>query len=134
MLTLRNNFTPAQRRLNNIFDDFFTSPLLMDFNPLPAFNKEYTTDETDTSYNLEFPIPGLSKEDIKIEAKGKNLSVSYEAKDENKKSFFSTSFKKTFLIPENVDANKIKATSLDGILRIDLPKKKDSKTKIIEIQ
>ena len=133
MLTLGNNFTPAQRRFTDLFDDFFTTPFLMDFNPVSTIKKEFVTDETDTSYNLEFAVPGLSKEDVKIETKGKHITVSYEAKGDNKNSFFATSFKKTFLIPENVDANKIKASTSNGILKIDLPKKKDSKARIIEV-
>ena len=133
MLTFSNNFTPAQRRFTDLFDDFFTTPFLMDINPVPAMKKEYVTDETDTSYDLQFAVPGLSKEDVKIQTKENQLLVSYEAKDKNENSFFSTSFKKTFIIPENVEASKIKATSLNGILRIDLPKKKDSKARAIEV-
>ena len=132
MLTFSNNFTPAQRRFTDLFDDFFTTPFLMDLNPVSTIKKEFVTDETDTSYNLEFAVPGLSKEDVKIESKGKHLTVSYEAKGDNN-SFFATSFKKTVLIPENVDANKIKASTSNGILKIDLPKKKDSKARIIEV-
>ena len=136
MLTLRNNFLPTHTKLNlnNLLDDFFTSPLLSDWSLSNPIKNTFTTDETNSSYDVEIAIPGLSKKDIHIETKDRNLTVSYEAKNENKNSFISSSFKKTFLIPEDVNINKIKATTDNGILKIIFPKKENSKAKVIEVQ
>lgn len=141
MLTLRNNFLPINTKvnLNNILDDFFTSHFLQD---LPVFGWDlsrpykstFAIDETDSSYDMEIAIPGLSKKDILIETKDGDLTVSYEAKNGNQNSFMASSFKKIFKVPEDVNVNKIKATTDNGILKITFPKKESLKAKIIEVQ
>jgi HSP20 family protein len=132
MLTLRNGFLPTNTKLNNLLDDFFTYPLLTDWDIPNLTKSNFTTNETESSYEVELAIPGLSKEDIHIETKDGNLTISYETK--NKNSFISSSYKKSFIIPEDVNTNKIKATTDNGILKIVFPKKENSKAKIIEVQ
>jgi HSP20 family protein len=105
-------------------DDFYTGDFYGAYPPVNIVeNKE--------SYNVDLLVPGLNKEDFKINLEGKVLTVSAERaaeeKDENKKQlrreFSFRSFKRSFNLNETVDASKIEAKYENGILKLNLPKK-----------
>ena len=50
--------------------------------------------------------------------------------DTKEKSSVTTSFCRSFYIPENVNRDKIEANYKDGILTVSLPKQKEEKNKI----
>jgi HSP20 family protein len=87
-------------------------------------------DETEQGYNIEAEVPGVAKENIKIEVAGRLLTVSIEKKDDKETSDAKGSYRQRFhsfssksiQLPKNVDANNVDATCADGILRIGLKK------------
>ena len=89
-------------------------------------------DEGD-KYVMESELPGFEKEDIKLDINGSYLVISAEhekseeKKDENEKYIRRErrfgSYKRSFDISD-VDAEDISAEYKNGILIIDLPKKK----------
>jgi HSP20 family protein len=89
--------------------------------------------ETDRSYEMELVAPGLNKQDFHINVSRNLLTVSFEHKEENKEEDKSTgylrreysmnSFSRSFNLDDTVDAEKISAQYLDGVLRLSLPKK-----------
>jgi len=97
--------------------------------------------ETQEEYVFRLELPGIKKEDIKVEFDGDTLTITGERKEEKevKKENFHRierccgSFKRAFNIPKNVDANKIAANMKDGILELKVPKIEESKTKAIPI-
>lgn len=109
-------------------------------NTLPAVNIK----ENEINFKLEVYAPGLSKEDFKVEISQKTLSISCEKQFENeandeqysRKEFSSTSFKRTFNLPESVNSDAIQANYENGVLNISLPKREDALPKpkrVIEI-
>ncbi len=86
--------------------------------------------ENDKAFELEFAVPGMKKEDIKIDFKDHTLTISgerkFEKEDENvnyhTRETRYGSFQRSFYLPENVNDNKIKASYTDGILKIEVPK------------
>ena len=96
--------------------------------------------ENENSFELQLAVPGLNKEDFKIELNDRELAISGERKvsNEKKDKNFHTietqygSFYRSFQIPENVDGTKINAKYNNGILELTLPKdeKKVSKQSI----
>ena len=72
---------------------------------------------TPTSFKIELAAPGLNKEDFKIELKKDNLSVWAEKKvaqteeqeDYTRREFQYSSFARSFVLPEDIDAEKINA-------------------------
>ncbi|MCG8307872.1 MAG: Hsp20/alpha crystallin family protein [Cytophagales bacterium] len=122
----------------SFFDDFFTRDLF-DWSPakgssLPAVNIK----EDDNNYEIEVAVPGLKKEDFKVEIENDVLSVSSahdeksEVNEDNyqRREFRYASFKRTFALPENkVNGDKVKANYLDGVLHVTLPKKEEAKPK-----
>lgn len=121
------NYTPM---LRGFFDDFFR-PVGQDkpegnFMTMPAVNIK----EADGNFHLEVASPGLKKDDFKIDVEKGILTISAEkdhseeTKEDNytRREFRYASFKRSFQLPEGIKEEDIKATYLDGVLMIDLPK------------
>ncbi|MGX1929517.1 Hsp20/alpha crystallin family protein [Flagellimonas sp. 2504JD4-2] len=97
---------------------------------LPAVNIKDNTE----GFELELAVPGGKKDDFKVEVDNDILTISSEAKSENKetkenytrKEFTYSSFKRAFTLPETVDGSKIDAKYEDGILKVTLPKKEEA--------
>jgi HSP20 family protein len=97
--------------------------------------------ETENSYKIELAVPGLTKEDFKIELKKDNLSVwaekkveqTEEQKNYTRREFQYNSFARSFVLPEGIDAEKINAEYLNGILNITIGKKEQAKDEHKEI-
>jgi HSP20 family protein len=80
-------------------------------------------------------VPGMKKDDFTIQLNDKVLVISSENTNSVDNSnmrlneFNYSSFQRSFRVPETVELEKIKANYKNGILKIKLPKKKDSITK-----
>lgn len=100
--------------------------------------------EQEGTYQLDLNVPGRKKEDFTINLSNGILTISFEAKAETDKEtvkvlrreFGYKSFKRSFTIDEQIDAEKIEARYEDGILRLLLPKKVQVKegVKMITVQ
>jgi len=97
--------------------------------------------DTKDDYVVKLEIPGLSKEDVKVEVENDTLSVSGERKSDNgvKKDEIHWSeihngkFYRAFRLPKNIDAKKINASMKDGILELKVPKPEVKKPQNIPI-
>ena len=98
--------------------------------------------EDANSYNMELVAPGLSKDDFKIAVDNKKLTISSEKQSESKvqegdytrKEFSLNKFKRSFQLPDIVNEDEINAKQNNGILYVNIPKKKEiSNKKIKEI-
>jgi HSP20 family protein len=117
---------------NNVFDSLFTEALNKNHNvtKMPAVN----ISEDAESYKIEVAAPGLNKEDFQINVKKDTLSLWVEKKavegevkkDFNRKEFDFSSFARSFMLPETVDAEKIAAEYTNGVLYITIGKKDES--------
>ena len=91
--------------------------------------------ETDESYQLEFVAPGFEKADFTVNVDGGLLTVSAEKKEENesvnekliRREYHRRAFKRSFTIDEKIDATKIEASYVNGVLVLNLPKKEEVK-------
>lgn len=118
---------------NNVFDSLFSDALNKNHgvNKVPNVNIY----EGASEYKIELAAPGLAKEDFKIDLKKDNLSVWVEKKvedtdaqkDYTRKEFEYTSFARSFVLPDGVDADKISAEYINGILNITIGKKDEAK-------
>lgn len=98
--------------------------------------------ETDEDFNVKVEVPGIKREDVKINLENHVLSISGENKQENEekgKKFhrierYYGSFSRSFSLPENVDEDKIEAVFNDGLLTLRIPKTEVKKPKAIEIK
>jgi len=126
---INRNYVPAY------WDDFFNGSFFsatgnhFNRNTKPAVNVM----EEDNAYMIEVAVPGMSRKDIRIDLEDNVLTISYEHrenKEEKKRTymrreFSHASFKRSFELPETVDAEKIRARHDAGILSVELPKKEE---------
>jgi HSP20 family protein len=124
---------------NNVFDSLFSEALNKNLtvNKVPGVNIL----ETEQDYKIELAAPGLTKEDFQINLKKDTLSVWVEKKegeteikkDYTRKEFEYSSFARSFVLPESVNAESITAEYLNGILNITIGKD-DAKSQSKEIK
>jgi len=124
----------------NFFDAPFWPGLLfrngVHFQNLPATNIR----ETDEGFIVELAAPGLEKDDFQLDVNNGclEIKVEKEAESETKGEQFSrreysyNSFHRSFILPEKVLTEKIKAEYRDGVLKVLLPKVAEEKTKPIK--
>ncbi len=108
-----------------------------------AFMPTVNTREDEKSYTVEVDLPGIKKEDIKVNIDPENntLTISGERKFKNevKKDDYYTlesnygKFLRTFTLPENVNVEQIDAKSEDGVLNLTLPKIEKEQKEVKEI-
>ena len=151
LLARRNN---NQNWLNNWFDDdFFDTALMPRMNATaPAVNVKETAED----YTMEVAVPGLKKEWVRVNIDNEgNLKLAienkFEHKEENKdgkksdekhvhflrREFSYSNYEQTYVLPDDVDRNKISAKVADGVLTVVIPKevKEEQKTlKNIEVK
>lgn len=97
--------------------------------------------ETESGYLLNMDFPGVNKEDINIECTNGSLVVTAERKENHtikdstthRKESFVGHYRRSFRLPEGVDAERIEAHLESGVLSVALPKAEVSKAKKIEI-
>jgi HSP20 family protein len=126
--------------MTGMFDDFFTRDLSnwgLNNNSttnttLPAVNIR----ESPENYEVEMAAPGMTKDDFKIELDGNQLTISSEIESQqenNEDNKYSRkecyqSFQRIFQLPkEVVDADKIQARYVNGLLQLSIPKKEEAK-------
>lgn len=98
--------------------------------------------ETEKEIIVNAEIPGVDKKDIKVDAYENQLTISFEKKqekDEKDKNGWRIiersygSFSRTITLPQPVKSEGAKASYKDGVLKIVLPKQKETKTNSIKI-
>lgn len=136
----------TQNWLPSIFNDFFDNDWMVKANATaPAIN----VIESATDYKVEVAAPGMEKKDFNIHVNEDNdLVISMEKKEEKKddnkearylrREFSYSKFQQTLILPDDVDKDKINAKVDNGVLTIDLPKRKPEEvvksTKTIEVK
>jgi HSP20 family protein len=123
--------------LMSLFDDFGWT--FSDRRPWDQFAARCDIDEDDNHYVLSFDLPGVRKEDVKIELHDDVLTITGERKwDGRGNRRFSERgygrFQRSFSLPSTVDAGKVDAEFVDGVLRVSLPKAERAKPRQIEIR
>jgi HSP20 family protein len=86
--------------------------------------------ETEKAFEVHVAVPGMNKEDFKVEVNDNFLTVSGERKFTNEKkdkNYHSIetqygSFSRSFTLPDNADGSKINAKYNNGILELTIPK------------
>jgi HSP20 family protein len=128
-----NDFVPST--FSSLVDRFFNDSLMRTGGSV--FTPKVDVIENETSYEVQVAVPGLNKEDFKIEINENYLTVSGERKFTNEsqpggktgkeKNFHSIetnygSFSRSFTLPDNADGSKISAKYNNGILELVIPK------------
>ena len=124
-----NNVFPSL--INEFFNDDFGMNFLNRSHSVPSVNSL----ENNDSFEIDLAVPGMKKEDFTIELNDRVLVISSETsntmENDNMRlnEFNFSSFQRSFRVPDSVDQDKIKANYKNGILKIKLPKRKESISK-----
>lgn len=101
-----------------------------------TFTPKVNTREGAFAYHVDVDLPGVKKEDIKVDIKENVLTVSGErhSKEEIKeKEYYRVEssfgkFSRSFTLPDNVDVENIEAKSDNGVLEVVIPKLAEKET------
>ena len=139
---------PFEGSFSNLVDDLFTDlPVFIknEFNSLGRKDSApVNVQETANGYILEVVAPGFEKADFKIKLDQQVLTISAEKKSDTeskkdevlktiRREFTLSSFKRSFTLDEKIDATNIEATYINGLLRLNLPKREVVKASATEI-
>ncbi len=134
-------FKEMQRMIDRLFDEFpYEWPALSRrfdevIAPMDIF-------ETDKGYEIEAEVPGMKKEDIEVNVTDRVLTIKGEKVDERKEEKKGARilersygvFERSFTLPEDADPDKIEAKYDNGVLKLLIPKRPESKSKKVKIE
>jgi HSP20 family protein len=102
------------------------------FQPMTRHTHPTDVAEHNHAYTLTTDAPGYRPEDVKVELHDDILTItgstkSQECKEEEggivrRERYSSSSFRRAFRLPENVDSDAITAQLEQGVLRVTIPK------------
>ena len=137
-LPMINDFMGIRSIFDSFFDDAFLPGFFTVGNPIRADIRE-----TDKEYIIDAELPGVRKEDIKLDLRDDVLTIAVEHNEEIneerenyiRKERRRGSFSRSFYV-ENVKNEDVTAKFNNGILTVTLPKSVEAKRKgwNIEIQ
>lgn len=117
--------------ISNHFNPFFGldrfDPFTFSFTP----SIDESVKEKPVEYILEYSIPGIKKRNLKTRIENNHLIIEGKERTSSKKLFgkertvSESSFYRTFLLSEDMDTDRIKAKLTKGVLKINIPKKKE---------
>jgi HSP20 family protein len=89
--------------------------------------------EDKDNYFASFELPGVKKEDVKLELNNGLITVSAEKREKNGDTESSYSLTRSVSVPDGVNVEAIAAKLEDGILTVTLPKAEHRKPRTIAL-
>jgi HSP20 family protein len=132
------------RLFDTFLDDFFTpftntvSPRIFNEN----LNLKVDIYEKDDTVIIEAELPGVEKEDLFVDTKGKLVTLGGERKSDEKITDVNSyrrernygKFERSFNLPFEINTEKVTATFNNGILKLEIPKPEEETTSKVTIQ
>ncbi len=125
---------------NNLERDFFADSAWPQsrLEGLTEYAPAVDIEENEEMYMISADLPGIKRDDVKLDITGNSLKISGERSNEVKEEGYRERscgrFTRSFILPESVDTKKVEANFEDGVLRIVLPKTEVKKAQEIKIQ
>lgn len=140
--TSRGPLADLRREMDRLFDDFWSVPTNRSWSTTEReWNPACEVEESNDHYLLSLEMPGIPRDQIKLEVVDNQIMISGERHAESKKKETDQwyterhygKFQRTFTLPAGVDATKVEANYQDGILRVYVPKAESAKPRQIKI-
>jgi HSP20 family protein len=117
------------------------------FSGVPTFPNSNTpvvdVREEKDRYVLEAELPGMSEKDVDVHVEDNMLTIKSakeeEKEEKNEEGYLvrerrSRSFSRSFVLPRDVDRDKVEARFKNGLLTLSMPKTAESKARQIQIK
>jgi len=137
-----NELVSLRERMNRVFDDSLFRPDRRE-DPLAmgTWSPDLDMFEKDDQVVIKAELPGLEKKDISLDLTNGVLTLKGERKHENevkeenyyRREMSCGKFIRSFSLPGDVDADKIKAEFQNGLLTVEVPKPEEHKPKQIPV-
>lgn len=136
---------PFSKTLTNVVDEFISGlPGLLNEEVSSLSKQAYipvNIRESQDGYTMEVVAPGFEKGDFRINLEDNILTIYTDKKKDNnsqdvrqvRREYGFRNFKRSFTIDEMIDATTIDASYVNGVLVLNLPKKKEVKEAAKEI-
>jgi HSP20 family protein len=127
-------------QLSDQMNDVFESTL----GTIPAGNgtgwsPPVDIEETEDAYVIDADLPGVKRDDVKVEIRDSELVITGELKEVERKGLIRRQTRRTgrfdyrVILPRDVDPDKVEATLHDGVLKLRVPKAAKAKLRQVEI-
>lgn len=132
-----NPFTQLQRRMNSLFDDFFSrSSLDLSGGNTGAFQPRIDVSENDKEVRITAELPGLDEKDVEVRVAKNKLTIKGEKKVEKEEEdgdYYHSEcsygyFDRTIELPQGIDADNGKAKFKRGVLKVTIPKNPEAQS------
>lgn len=128
------NFTQFEDSFDRMLNEMITTKG-------DVFTPSCEVTEEGNCYLLKFDMPGVSKNQVKVEVIDNQITVSAERKEEKKheskkkflSEFYYGSYSRSFTLPGAVDEKKVDAKFENGVLTVTIPKTEALQTKQIPV-
>ena len=129
-----------QRGINDLFEGNFGPP--REDVALRAWTPAVDVYEDENAFVIKLDLPEVVRDEVKVSLNENTLSISGERRFENEQKRENYhrversygQFYRSFTLPPNVDTTAIDAKFKDGVLKLTLPKKEETKPKQIEVK
>ncbi|MDR2136373.1 MAG: Hsp20/alpha crystallin family protein [Treponema sp.] len=146
-INLGDALSDFDRYLESFFGDSVLTPAERIFNRLPAVDVR----EKEDAYVLDAELPGYDEKDIQVHVDGGNLTIESrqneekerkengkDGKDAKNGAYLirerrTSSFSRSFKLPDNADPEQVSATFKNGILSLEIKKRSEAQKRLIRI-
>jgi len=138
---LRTGTNMGTRVFDDMFGDFFSPVAWKHSNWNENLGLKVDIYEKEDTIIINAELPGIAKEDISVDVKGKLVTLGgerksdEEIKEENcyRRERRFGKFERTFNLPFEVNSESVKATYNNGILKLEIPKPEEQVIKKITV-
>jgi HSP20 family protein len=136
-------FRDVNREMEDVFRRFFREPFWgMELGETPAWTPRVDVESTNGEVTVKADLPGVDPKDIEVSLVGDVLVVKGHRKEEREKKDkqlhrierFEGEFYREIPLPAGCDADRIEATSKEGVLTVKIPQANNANVKKIEVK
>lgn len=130
------------RLFGSMWSDGLGSGMLPDAAQSGEIMPQLDVIEDDKGFRVQADLPGMDEKDVEVTLSDRILTIRGEKKAEKEtkeKDYYCRertygTFRRSLEVPASIDATKIEASFKKGVLTVELPKTKEAKEKVKQIQ
>lgn len=129
-LVRRNNTLSLAADPLDFFNAFFADPFMDRDDGLSLKSR---VEDMEKNYTFTVEVPGFDEDEIDIEVKDRNLTITAEHKEGTEGRHFHSKVQRAWSLPRGVNEDDVAATLKNGVLTVVVPKKEVPEGKKIKL-